>query len=104
MKIPSTYIWQYPGLPSLFVPYSHGDFFYSGHVGLVLAVALELFNYKINWLAIIALVFNFFNAFTLIVTRAHYSVDIVAGLLISHYFYIIAGYLSNYLDKRGLIW
>ena len=104
MKIPESYIWHYPGFPSLFVPYSKGDFFYSGHVGLVLAIALELFNYKINWLAITALVFNLFNTFVLVATRSHYSVDIFGGLIISHYFYILAGWLSNYLDKKGLIW
>jgi len=34
MKFPEGYIWEYPGFPSLTVPYGRtNDFFYSGHIG-----------------------------------------------------------------------
>lgn len=39
LKIPNDYLWKDPGVPSLFVPYSIGDFFYSGHVGLLLTIS-----------------------------------------------------------------
>lgn len=42
MKKPAGYIWEYPGFPSLVVPYGPtNDFFYSGHMGGSLISTLE---------------------------------------------------------------
>ena len=100
MRVPSHYLWHYPGFPSLFVPYSSGDFFYSGHVGLMLALSFEFYHYKLYWVSAITGVLNLFNAIILIVTRSHYTVDIVGGLIFSHYFYILAGYVCGWFEKR----
>ena len=91
MRTPSDYLWKNPGVPSIFVPYSIGDFFYSGHVGLLFAISLELFEYKLYWLALVSIIFNVYNAIILVVTRSHYSIDIVGGIVFSHYFYILSG-------------
>ena len=42
MRFPDGYAWDYPGFPSLTVPYPKtNDFFYSGHVGGALLAGLE---------------------------------------------------------------
>ena len=42
MKKPAGYIWEYPGFPSLVVPYGPtNDFFYSGHMGGSVISTLE---------------------------------------------------------------
>ena len=42
MRYPEGYLWNYPGFPSLVVPYGKtNDFFYSGHAGGGLVMTLE---------------------------------------------------------------
>lgn len=42
MRYPEGYLWNYPGFPSLVVPYGKtNDFFYSGHAGGALVMMLE---------------------------------------------------------------
>jgi hypothetical protein len=48
MAYPEGYLWDYPGIYSLTVPYgSTNDFFYSGHVGCCIICALEY--WAIGW-------------------------------------------------------
>ena len=79
-----------------------GDFFYSGHAGLMLAVAIEFYKYKYYWLSFFVSLCNVYNCIILVVTRSHYSLDIVGGLVFSHYFYILAGYACQALEKVGV--
>jgi hypothetical protein len=47
MRYPEGYLWDYPGFPSIFIPYGKtNDFFYSGHVGLCVIVFHELITAK----------------------------------------------------------
>ena len=100
MRKPEGYCWNYPGFPSLTVSYySTSDFFYSGHVGAMMFCALE--NYYIGnvfmmWVALFAVVFE---SMILIVLRVHYSIDIFAGIMISHYYWIVSGWISQRVDK-----
>lgn len=42
MRFPDGYMWNYPGFPSLVVPYgATNDFFFSGHVGCATIFMLE---------------------------------------------------------------
>lgn len=51
MKIPQGEIWEYPGFPSLVVPYGPtNDFFYSGHMGGALISTLEWWKNKKNYM------------------------------------------------------
>jgi len=38
--------------------------------------------------------------FTLLVTRAHYFIDLVVGIVMAHYIYLIGDWIQEYLDKR----
>lgn len=102
MRIPVSYEWRYPGFPSLFVPYSEGDFFYSGHAGLMLALAFEFYHYKFYWACVLVSLLNVYNCILLVVTRSHYSIDIVGGLVFSHYFYLLAGHICKALERIGV--
>ncbi|CAI2372230.1 unnamed protein product [Moneuplotes crassus] len=100
MRFPEGYLWRYPGFPSLVVPYGQtNDFFYSGHVGGALIMTLEyrtlateLSNHKMMMRAM--QIFGFLTIisqiFLMIFLRGHYSIDMITGLIVGHYFYIIA--------------
>ena len=36
----------------------------------------------------------------MVVLRGHYSIDLVAGLIFAHYFFIIARHIAPYFDQR----
>lgn len=37
------------------------------------------------------------------VTRSHYSIDIVAGLVFAHYFYLLAWHICEWLETQGIL-
>jgi len=91
---PSGYIWGSPGIFSIVVPYfATNDFFYSGHVGICFIAFLEFRKDGCQILKTLAFIGLWLEAFTLLVSRAHYSVDLIAGLIFAHYFYIVVGWL-----------
>jgi hypothetical protein len=101
MRIPPGYCWDYPGFPSLAVSYEKtSDFFYSGHVGVMLFCALEhrwLGNRYMMWVALFVV---FMESLIMIVLRGHYSIDIISGLVFAHYYWIVSEWISLHVDKK----
>jgi membrane-associated phospholipid phosphatase len=79
---PPGMIWHYPGFPSLLVTYSvSSDFFFSGHTAIAVFAATELARFKKVWLTWLAILVVLFEIATVIVLRAHYTMDVFTGLL-----------------------
>jgi len=101
MKFPTNYIWGSPGLFSITVPYAPAnDFFFSGHVGLCTICFIYFGRQKVKPMQIFAFVTIIVEFFTLLVTRAHYFIDLVVGIVMAHYIYLIGDWIQEYLDKR----
>ena len=99
MKYPEGYLWEYPGFPSVTVSYlKTNDFFFSGHVGFPIIIALESHKLNKKYLMVFCLFTSFFEAFTMIVTRGHYIIDIITGMAMAHYFYIVVEKYFNFMD------
>ena len=100
MKYPEGYIWDYPGISSLTVSYlKTNDFFFSGHVGLPIIIGLDCLQDNKTYIFILSLFICIFESFTMIVTRGHYIIDIFAGIIISHYLFIIVDKYIYILDN-----
>ena len=94
---PKDMIWRYPGFPSLLVTYGTGnDFFISGHTAVAVLGAIELARMGPLWLAIIAGVVAFLEATTVIVLRAHYTMDVLAAACAAGCAAMIAGWLCTF--------
>jgi hypothetical protein len=103
MGYPEGYFWENPGFSSLFVSYlKTNDFFYSGHVGLPIIVACEFAKHKKYWLSLFAFCTCFLEFFVMIVMRGHYFIDLVTGVLLAHYFWIIVDKYIYLLDNSFL--
>jgi hypothetical protein len=90
MKYPEGYLWENPGFPSLTISYlKTNDFFFSGHVGFPIIVAMECYNLHKPFMTIFCFLTCSIEAATMIITRGHYSIDILTGLIVSHYVYIL---------------
>jgi len=95
------FLFTYPGLMSLTVPYHDtNDFFYSGHVGTCALIALEYRAarwYKMSYFTFFIML-NQWVMMTLV--RTHYAIDLFAGLFISHYLFILSEKIIYYFDVK----
>lgn len=96
---PPGMIWRHPGSPSLLVTYEVGnDFFFSGHTALAVLGALELAQVGPLWLGIAVAVIAVGEMATVLVLRAHYTLDVIAGAAVAFFAYHIAGNVSPAID------
>ncbi len=81
LPVPQGIIWRDPGVPSLFVTYGVGaDFFFSGHTALAVYGAMQLSALNIPALTILGAVVAVLQVIAVIVLRAHWTMDVLAGL------------------------
>ena len=79
---PPNMIWHYPGFPSLLVTYHvANDFFFSGHTAIAVFGAIELSRLRRNWLTALAVLIVIFEVATVLVLRAHYTMDVFTGIV-----------------------
>src|SRR5687767_63957 len=79
---PPGVIWRYPGFPSLLVTYHvENDFFFSGHTAVSVVGALQLIHFAPTWVAALAVILATIEAVTVIVLRAHYTMDVFAAIV-----------------------
>jgi hypothetical protein len=79
---PPGIIWHYPGFPSLLVTYGvANDFFFSGHTAIAVFAATELARLGRRWLTVTAVLVVIFEVIVVLVLRAHYTIDVVTGIL-----------------------
>jgi membrane-associated phospholipid phosphatase len=96
---PPGIIWRNPGFPALLVTYDVGnDFFFSGHTALAVLGAIAAAHFGPLWLAVIAAIIAFGEIIIVLVLRAHYTLDVVAGAFAAFFAAAVAGKLSPVVD------
>lgn len=99
LPIPPGSIWRYPGFPSLLVTYgTSNDFFFSGHTAISVLGALQLIAVAPPWLAGIGVGVALAEAATVIVLRAHYTMDVFAALFAAWGAHVLAGSAAPTID------
>ncbi len=77
---PPGMIWRDPGVPSLLVTYgTSNDLFFSGHTAIAAYAGLEMAQRFGAWGMAIGAAFFVLEAATVLVLRAHYTLDVFAG-------------------------
>ena len=98
LPAPRDMIWRHPGVPSLFVTYGVGnDFFFSGHTAVAMLSAIEIARVAPLWLGITAGLIALLEAVTVLVLRAHYTMDIIAAICATWCALALASWLCNFL-------
>ena len=93
-------IWHYPGFPSLLVTYHvANDFFFSGHTAIAVFGAIELSRPRRNWLTVIAVVLVVFEIATVLILRAHYTMDVFTGIVAALWIARLSERVSPRLDR-----
>jgi PAP2 superfamily C-terminal len=92
LPAPPNAIWHYPGFPSLLVTYGvANDYFFSGHTAIAVLAATELARLGRRWLTGLGAVIVLFEVLTVLVLRAHYTMDVFTGAVTGLY----AAHLAN---------
>jgi hypothetical protein len=86
LPAPPGAIWHSPGFPSLLVTYSvANDYFFSGHTAIAVVGAVELARVGRSWLIAAGVAIVIFEVVTVLVLRAHYTMDVFTGLVTGLY-------------------
>jgi hypothetical protein len=86
LPTPPDAIWHSPGIPSLLVTYSvANDYFFSGHTAIAVLGAAEMARAGKSWLTAGAVGIVLFEAATVLILRAHYTMDVFTGLIAGLY-------------------
>jgi hypothetical protein len=96
---PEGMIWRSPGVPSLLVTYGvSNDLFFSGHTALAVYGAIELGRWGGAAWAIIGATLAVFEATTVLVLRAHYTLDVFTGAVTAFAAAVVADRLAPGVD------
>jgi PAP2 superfamily C-terminal len=86
LPAPPGAIWHSPGIPSLLVTYSvANDYFFSAHTAIAVLGATEMARAGKRWLTAVAVGVVLFEAATVLILRAHYTMDVFTGLIAGLY-------------------
>ena len=101
LPAPPDSIWHYPGFPSLLVTYSvSNDYFFSGHTAIAVLATTEIARLRKPWLTALGILVAIFEIATVLVLRAHYTMDVFTGIVTGLYAACVAGWISR--SHRGL--
>ncbi len=97
---PTGMIWHYPGFPSLLVTYHvANDFFFSGHTAIAVFGAIELSRLRRNWITAWATLLVLFEVATVLILRAHYTMDVFAGIMAALWVAHLSERIAPRLDR-----
>jgi hypothetical protein len=100
LPAPPGLIWHDPGVPSLLVTYGvANDFFFSGHTALAVLGAVELCRTRWRSLMVIGIALALFEAMAVLALRAHYTMDVYAGVVTALLVGIAAGPIARPVDR-----
>jgi hypothetical protein len=101
MRYPEGYLWEFPGVYSLTVPYGKtNDFFYSGHVSTAVIALLEFRTNGHYLMAVFSGITLIMQVTLMVFLRGHYMIDLITGLIFGHYFFIMAEKYSYLVDVK----
>lgn len=97
---PDGMIWRHPGFPSLLVTYGvPNDLFFSGHTALAVLGACVLAKSFPRAGIALGLLIAFFEIATVVLLRAHYTMDIFTGAITALYIWTVAKRMGPPIDK-----
>lgn len=99
LPAPSGMVWRYPGVPAILVTYgTANDLFFSGHTAIAVYGAATLAGHYGTAGLIVGLLIALFEAGTVLVLRAHYTMDVFTGIICALWVYSLSGSAAAWVD------
>jgi PAP2 superfamily C-terminal len=96
---PEGMIWRHPGFPSLLVTYgTANDLFFSGHTAIAVYGCLELAHWGGPAAAVAGVAIALLEVSAVLVLRAHYTMDVFAGIIAALWVWSVVFALGGRLD------
>jgi hypothetical protein len=103
LPAPPNAIWHYPGFPSLLVTYSvANDYFFSGHTAIAVLAITEIARVGRRWLTGLGVLIALFEVLTVLILRAHYTMDVFTGIVTGLYAAHLASRISAALKSSKI--
>jgi hypothetical protein len=100
LPTPEGMIWRYPGVQSLLVTYHvANDFFFSGHTAIAVFGATQIARIPRRGMLTLAIAIAVFECVTVIILRAHYTMDVFAGAIAALWAALAADRAAPYVDQ-----
>jgi membrane-associated phospholipid phosphatase len=100
LPTPEGMIWRYPGFPSLLVTYHvANDFFFSGHTAIAVFGATQIARIPRRGMLTLGIAIAALEMITVIVLRAHYTMDVYAGAITALWAALAADRVAPYVDQ-----
>src|SRR6201986_1956015 len=105
LPAPSGMVWRYPGVPAILVTYgTANDLFFSGHTAIAVYGAATLAGHWGAWGLALGLAVAFFETVTVLVLRAHYTMDVFTGIICALWVYSLGGTIAPHVDGMIRHW
>jgi PAP2 superfamily C-terminal len=105
LPAPEGMIWEYPGVPSIFVTYGvSNDLFFSGHTALAVYGGLHLLEYNHLAIQCLAVFLMIYEIFTVLILRAHWTMDVFAGLVTALWVHSITLKIGSLIENWIQSW
>jgi hypothetical protein len=102
LPAPAGMVWRYPGVPAVLVTYgTANDLFFSGHTAIAVYGAATLAGHWGPEGLALGLAVAVFEAVTVLILRAHYTMDVFTGIVCALWVYSLSGPAAATVD--GLI-
>jgi hypothetical protein len=105
LPAPAGMVWRYPGVPAILVTYgTANDLFFSGHTAIAVYGAATLAGHWGPWGLALGLLIALFEAITVLVLRAHYTMDVFTGIVCALWVYSLSGTIAPWVDGAIRHW
>ena len=105
LPAPSGMVWRYPGVPAILVTYgTANDLFFSGHTAIAVYGAATLAGHWGPAGLGLGVAIAVFEVVTVLVLRAHYTMDVFTGIICALWVYSISGALAPWMDALIQHW
>jgi membrane-associated phospholipid phosphatase len=105
LPAPEEMIWHKTSVPTLLVTYGVStDLFFSGHTGLAVLGAVELARTKKRPLVALGIGITLFEAASVLVLRAHYTMDVFTGAVTALLVAQLAAKVAPWCDRSLAQW
>ena len=99
LPAPSGMVWRYPGVPAILVTYgTANDLFFSGHTAIAVYGAATLAGHWGPWGLVLGIAVAVFEAVTVLVLRAHYTMDVFTGIVCALWVYSLSATFGPWID------